>query len=49
VTAPFAIAKLISVILILAGFVVSIETFHEFRVPFTRIRIGAARREREAR
>ncbi|MCI0584127.1 MAG: hypothetical protein L0227_14805 [Chloroflexi bacterium] len=48
VTAPFAIAKLVSVVLILAGFVVSIETFHEIRIPFTRIRIGAARREGEA-
>jgi hypothetical protein len=48
VTAPFAIAKLISVVLILGGFVVSIETFHELRIPFTRIRIGGARREGEA-
>jgi hypothetical protein len=48
VTAPFALAKLISVVLILIGFVMSIETFHEFRIPFTRVRIGAARREREA-
>lgn len=48
VTAPFAVAKLIAVALILAGFVRSIETFHELRIPFTRIRIGAARREGEA-
>jgi hypothetical protein len=48
VTAPFAIAKLIAVVLILGGFVVSIETFHELRIPFTRIRIGGARREGEA-
>ncbi|TAK02008.1 MAG: hypothetical protein EPO36_03460 [Chloroflexota bacterium] len=48
VTAPFAIAKLISVALILVGFVISIETFHEIRIPFTRVRIGAARREGEA-
>jgi hypothetical protein len=46
-TAPFAIAKLISVILILAGFLVSIEAFHEFRVPFTSIRLGSARHEGE--
>jgi hypothetical protein len=46
VTAPFAIAKLISVVLILVGFLVSMEAFHEFRVPFTSIRLGAARRER---
>jgi hypothetical protein len=48
VTAPFAVAKLIAVALILAGFVRSIETFHEIRIPFTRIRLGAVRQEREA-
>jgi hypothetical protein len=48
VTAPFAIAKLIAVIFLLAGFLVSIEAFHEFRIPFTGIRIGGARRERES-
>ncbi|MEW5992518.1 MAG: hypothetical protein AB1736_14405 [Chloroflexota bacterium] len=48
VTAPFALAKLLSVVLILAGFALSIETFHEFRIPFTRIRIGGARREGQA-
>ena len=47
VTAPFAVAKLVAVILILIGFLVSIEAFHEFRLPFTRIRLGAARHERE--
>jgi hypothetical protein len=47
VTAPFAIAKLISVILILVGFLVSIEAFHEFRVPFTSIRLGSVRQEGE--
>jgi hypothetical protein len=47
VTAPFAIAKLIAVVFLLAGFLVSIEAFREFRVPFTRIKIGPARRERE--
>jgi hypothetical protein len=46
VTAPFAIAKLVSVVLILTGFLVSIEAFHEFRIPFTGIRLGVARRER---
>jgi len=45
VTAPFAIAKLIAVVLLLAGFLVSIEVFREFRVPFTNIRLGVARRE----
>ena len=48
VTAPFAIAKLIAVGLLLAGFLVSIEVFREFRVPFTNIRFGVARRERGA-
>ncbi len=46
VTAPFAIAKLIAVVFLLAGFLVSIEAFHEFRVPFTGIRLGVTRRER---
>ncbi len=49
VTAPFAIAKLIAVVFLLAGFLVSIEAFREFRIPFTRIRIGPARKERETR
>jgi hypothetical protein len=47
ITAPFAIAKLVAVLFLLAGFLVSIEAFHEFRIPFTGIRLGAARRERE--
>ena len=46
ITAPFAIAKLVAVVFLLAGFLVSIEVFREFRVPFTRIRLGVARRER---
>jgi len=48
ITAPFAIAKLIAVVFLLAGFLVSIEAFHEFRIPFTRIRLGVARQERDA-
>jgi hypothetical protein len=47
ITAPFAIAKLVAVAFLLAGFLVSIEAFHEFRIPFTGIRLGAARQERE--
>ncbi|MBA3877908.1 MAG: hypothetical protein C0498_13485 [Anaerolinea sp.] len=47
ITAPFALAKLLAVIFLLAGFLVSIEVFREFRIPFTRIRLGVARRERE--
>ena len=48
ITAPFAIAKLIAVVFLLVGFLVSIEAFQEFRIPFTGIRVGTARREREA-
>ncbi len=48
VTAPFAIAKLVSVVLLLTGFLISVEVFREFRVPFTRIRLGVARREQTA-
>ena len=48
ITAPFAIAKLIAVIFLLAGFLISIEVFREFRIPFTKIRLGVARRERSA-
>ena len=47
VTGPFAVAKFISVVLLLAGFLVSIEAFREVRIPFTRIRLASARRERE--
>jgi hypothetical protein len=46
VTAPFAIAKLVAAVLLLAGFLVSIEVFREIRVPFTSWRLGAARHER---
>lgn len=48
ITAPFAIAKLVAVVFLLAGFLVSIEVFREFRIPFTGIRLGVARRERGA-
>jgi len=48
VTGPFAWAKLIAAVLLLAGFLVSIEAFRELRVPFTHIRIGGARRENPA-
>jgi hypothetical protein len=47
VTGPFAVAKFIAVVLLLAGFLVSIEAFRELRIPFTSIRIGGARREVE--
>jgi hypothetical protein len=45
VTGPFAVAKFVAVVLLLAGFLVSIEAFRELRIPFTSIRIGGARRE----
>ena len=45
VTGPFAVAKFVAVVLLFAGFLVSIEAFREFRIPFTSIRIGGARRE----
>jgi hypothetical protein len=48
ITAPFAIAKLVAVVFLLAGFLVSIEVFHELRIPFTRIRLGVARKEHGA-
>ena len=48
ITAPFAIAKLVAVVFLLAGFLVSIEVFREFRIPFTSIRLGVARHERGA-
>ena len=45
VTGPFAVAKFIAAVLLLAGFLVSIEAFREIRIPFTGIRIGTLRRE----
>jgi len=45
ITGPFAVAKFAAVILLLGGFLVSIEAFREFRIPFTSIRLGGARRE----
>ena len=45
ITGPFAVAKFLAVILLLAGFLVSIEAFREYRIPFTSIRLGGARRE----
>jgi len=45
VTGPFAVAKFVAAVLLLAGFLVSIEAFRELRIPFTGIRIGTLRRE----
>jgi len=47
VTGPFAVAKLIAVVLLLAGFLVSIEAFREVRIPFTRVRLARVRHEPE--
>ncbi len=49
ITAPFAIAKLVAVVFLLLGFLVSVEVFREIRVPFTGIRLGTASRERARR
>jgi hypothetical protein len=45
VTGPFAVAKLIAVVLLLTGFLVSIEAFREIRIPFTGVRLAGVRRE----
>ena len=45
ITGPFAVAKLLAVVLLLAGFLISIEAFREIRIPFTSIRLAGARRE----
>jgi len=47
-TEAFQASKLLSVVLLFAGFVVSIEVFREIRIPFTSIRLRRARRERVA-
>jgi hypothetical protein len=49
ITAPFAIAKLVAVVFLLLGFLVSVEVFREIRIPFTGIRLGTASRERARR
>ncbi len=48
VTNWFQIGKLLAVIFLLAGFLVSIETFREIRIPFTAIRLRSGRRESAA-
>ncbi len=45
VTDFFQWGKFLAVLFLLAGFLVSIEAFREFRVPFTTIRIGGRRHE----
>jgi hypothetical protein len=46
VTEFFHLGKFLSVLFLLAGFLVSIEAFREIRIPFTSIRFAPARRER---
>ncbi|HEY4753423.1 MAG TPA: hypothetical protein VIH37_09070, partial [Candidatus Limnocylindrales bacterium] len=45
-TAIVSLGKLIGVVLLFAGFLVSTEVFREVRIPFTSIRLGTASRER---
>jgi hypothetical protein len=45
-TELFQAGKLVAVVLLLAGFLVSIEAFREIRIPFTGIRLGGVRHER---
>jgi hypothetical protein len=45
VTGPFAVAKLIAAVLLLVGFLISIEAFREIRIPFTSVRLAGTRRE----
>lgn len=48
-TAILGVGKLVGVVLLLAGFLVSTEVFREVRIPLTGIRLGTARRERARR
>jgi hypothetical protein len=48
VTELFQLGKLLGVIFLFAGFLVSIEVFREIRIPFTSIRLATGRRERAA-
>jgi hypothetical protein len=47
ITNFFQVAKFLAVCFLLAGFLVSIETFREIRIPFTAIRRGGRRTEHE--
>jgi hypothetical protein len=44
-TQLFQLGKLLGVVFLLAGFLVSIEVFREFRVPFTTLRLARPRHE----
>ncbi len=45
ITGLFEIGKLLGVIFLFAGFLVSTEVFREIRIPFTSIRFGTSQRE----
>jgi hypothetical protein len=45
VTGPFAVAKFVAVVLLLWGFLVSIDAFRDIRIPFTSIRLTLDRTE----
>ncbi len=49
ITAPFALAKLVAVVFLLLGFLVSVEVFRQIRIPFTSIELGTVRREHTPR
>ena len=42
----FQLGKFLGVVFLFAGFLVSVEVFREIRIPFTSVKVGAARRER---
>jgi hypothetical protein len=48
VTELFQLGKLLGVVFLFIGFLVSIEVFREIRIPFTSVRLWAARREAPA-
>ena len=43
----FQLGKFLGVVFLFAGFLVSVETFREIRIPFTTVRLRPLRRERE--
>src|SRR4051794_24365848 len=47
VTGPFAVAKFVAAVFLVWGFAVSIDAFRDIRIPFTSIRFGGERTERE--
>jgi hypothetical protein len=44
-TELFQVGKFLGVVFLFLGFLVSVETFREIRVPFTKFRLGSVRRE----